>query len=180
MSKSKDGVESVYLGFDVQDKRYAVDSSCVIEIIELEKISHVLDVSQFVEGTISLRDRVIPVMDSRVRLGLPQREQGVCPTIIVMEPNGVPTGLAVDRVMGAVSVRQETVTPPPCWHGVNRVAEDETASAVQFSTVERVDEHGDVVGIVLDVPYLLYAHGMRLNISQEVLMAAEKASAKKK
>lgn len=173
------GVESVYLGFDVQDKRYAVDSSCVTEIVELEKVSQVLDVSQFVEGTINLRDRVIPVMDSRVRLGLPLREQGAWPTIIVMEPNGVPTGLAVDRITGPVSVRRESVVPPLCWHGVSGCGEDEPMmSAVQFSTVKRVNEHGDIVGIVLDVPYLLYTCGVRLDFSQEVLMAAEKAGAK--
>ena len=171
-------VERVYLGFDVQDKRYAVDSSCVTEIVELEKISQVLDVSQFVEGTINLRDRVIPVMDSRVRLGLPLREQGVCPTIIVMESNGVPTGLAVDRVAGTVSVQRASVTPPPHWHGVSECGEDGPVSEVQFSAVKRMNEHGDIVGIVLDVPRLLYTCGICLDLPQDVLMAAEEAAAK--
>jgi purine-binding chemotaxis protein CheW len=175
-----DGVENVYLSFDVQNKRYAVDSSCVTEIVELEKISQVLDVSQFVEGTINLRDRVIPVMDSRVRLGLPLRERGVWPTIIVMESNGVPTGLAVDRVTGTVSVKRENVTSPPRWHGVSGCGEDGPVSAAQFSAVKSVNERGNIVGIVLDVPYLLYTYGNRLDLSQEVLMAAEEATIKGK
>jgi hypothetical protein len=98
----------------------------------------------------------------------------------VMESNGVPTGLAVDRVTGTVSVQQESVTSPPRWHGVSGCGDDEPVGAVQFSAVRRVNKHGDTVGIVLDVPYLLYTYGNRLDISQEVLMAAEEAAIKGK
>jgi purine-binding chemotaxis protein CheW len=165
-----DDVESVYLSFDVQDERYAVNSARVTEVVELQKISRVLDVPEFVEGVIALRERVIPVVDGRMYLGLPQREQGAWPTIIVLEADGVPAGLMVDRIAGAVSAplrRQETL-----WRD-----KDERLGTVKVSVIKEVGDHAENVGIVLDVPRLLHTPGVRLDISQQVLMATEATAA---
>lgn len=170
-------IENVYLTFDVQDEEYAVSSAYVTEIVELQKISKVMDIPQSVEGVIHLRDRVVPVMDMRLHLGLPWREYGVWPTIIVLESNDVPTGLVVDRVTGVVAMSHwqglhQCETPHQCGEG-------ERVGTVRVPVIKRLDEREDGASIVLDVPRLLYAQGTRLDLSQEVLMAAEAAVAEK-
>jgi purine-binding chemotaxis protein CheW len=174
--REPDDAENVYLSFDVQDERYATNSVYVTEIVELQKISRVLDVPDFVEGTITLRGRVIPVVDSRARLGLPRREQGAWPTIIVLEADGVPAGLMVDRVAGIVSAPQQHIAPSLRRQEMSRCNEDERPSAVRISAIRKVGAGEENVGIVLDVPRRLYTQGVRLEISQQVLVAAEEAA----
>ena len=116
-------IENMYLTFEVQGEEYAVNIGYVTEIVGLQRISEMPDVPKFIKGVINLRGQVIPVMDMRLRFGLPWREYGDRTTVIVLEMDGVPStgsgqahaGLVVDQVTDVLSMSPESITPPPRW-----------------------------------------------------------------
>jgi purine-binding chemotaxis protein CheW len=165
-----DDIENMYLIFDVQDEEYAVNIAYVTEIVGLQRISEVPDVPEYIKGVINLRGKVIPVMDMRLRFGLPWREYGDRTTIIVLELDNVPTGLVVDQVTDVLSIAPESITPPPRWHGA-----DEPGDTVIKGLGRRDDAgSGDAgVSIILDVPRLLSVQGIRLDFLPEALAATE-------
>jgi purine-binding chemotaxis protein CheW len=153
-----DNIENVYLTFDVQDEEYAVNVAYVTEIVGLQRISKVPDVPKFIKGVINLRGKVIPVMDVRLRFGLPWREYSDRTPIIVLESDDVPTGLVVDQVTDVVSMLPESIVSPPRWRD---------AEEPQVTVVKGLGKRDDSVSIILDVPRLLSAQNVRLDLPQE-------------
>jgi purine-binding chemotaxis protein CheW len=155
-----DHIKNVYLTFDVQDEEYAVNVAYVTEIVGLQKISKVPDVPRFIKGVINLRGKVIPVMDMRLRFGLPWREYSDRTPVIVLEWDDVPTGLVVDQVTDVVSMLPENIVSPPRW----REAEEQ-----QVTVVKGLGRRDDSVSIILDVSRLLSAQNVRLDLPQEAI-----------
>jgi purine-binding chemotaxis protein CheW len=169
-------VENMYLTFEVQDEEYAVNVAYVTEIVGLQRISEVPDVPAFIKGVINLRGKVIPVMDMRLRFGLPWREYNDRTPIIVLETDDPSTtsgafasgqalaGLVADRVTDVVSIAPESIAPPPRRRGA-----DEEGSTV----IKGLGKRDDGVSIILDVLHLLSAQDVSLDLPQEAQAAAE-------
>jgi len=162
-----DDIENMYLTFEVQNEEYAVNIGYVIEIVGMQRISEVPDVPNFIKGVINLRGKVIPVMDMRLRFGMPWREYGDRTTIVVLEIDDVPTGLVVDRVTDVVTMAPDNIAPPRHWKG------DEEDSVVKGLGKRDGAEAGAAgVSIILDVPRLLSARDVQLDLPPEVLEEA--------
>lgn len=140
-----DNIDEMFLTFGIQDEEYAVNIGYVTEIVGIQKISEVPDVPAFIKGVINLRGKVIPVMDVRLRFGLPWREYDDRTTIIVLELDGTPTGLVVDRVNDVAAIPHGQVDPPPRWHN----------NGTQ-GVIKGLGKQGDRVSVILDVGRLLY------------------------
>ncbi|MCP4543554.1 MAG: purine-binding chemotaxis protein CheW [Chloroflexi bacterium] len=171
-----DDIENMYLTFEVQDEEYAVNIAYVVEIVGMQRISEVPDVPKFIKGVINLRGKVIPVMDMRLRFGLPWHEYGERTTIIVMEMDdpstgsgqAVPTGLVVDRVTDVLTMSPGSIAPPRHW-------KDDGDDSV----VKGLGKRDDGVSIILDVPRLLSSGDVRLDLSSEAggeVLAMEQAA----
>ena len=63
-----------YLTFTIGDVTYGFHISRVTEIIGLQRITVVPDVPHYVKGVINLRGKVIPLVDVRARVNLPEIE----------------------------------------------------------------------------------------------------------
>ena len=139
-------LEQMYLIYSVNEENYGVGINFVTEIVGLQKIIDVPDVPIFIKGVINLRGQVIPVIDIRLRFGLPEIDYSDRTVIIVMEHNGVQTGLIVDRVMEVLEISDENISSPP--HG------EETERDTLITGMGR---HSDKVSFILDVETLLYS-----------------------
>jgi purine-binding chemotaxis protein CheW len=161
----------------VQNEEYAINIAYVTEIVGLQRISEVPDVPEFIKGVINLRGKVIPVMDMRLRFGLPQREYDDRTPIIVLELDDEPstgsgqalTGLVADRVTDVLSISPGSIAPPPRWRGA-----DEEGGTV----IRGLGKRDDGVSIILDVPRLLSAPDICLALSPEALVEAQAAMTK--
>lgn len=142
----EDNLDQMYLIYAVSDENYGVGINFVTEIVGLQKIIDVPDVPNFIKGVINLRGQVIPVIDIRLRFNLPVKEYSDRTVIIVMEYNGVQTGLIVDRVMEVLEITDENISPPP--HG-----EDKEMNNI----ITGMGRHNDKVSFILDVETLLYS-----------------------
>lgn len=94
---------------------YILDVADIIEIPELTKIPTAPD---FVLGLMNHRGKAVPVMDLRLRLGLPEGEFNERSCIIVLEINTLQCGLRVDRVLDAELIRPEDITRSPVENGM--------------------------------------------------------------
>ena len=70
MANIKDNEGNQYLSFYIKDEMFAINVSCVKEIIQYTQITRVPMMQNFVAGITNIRGSVIPVIDLSSRLGL--------------------------------------------------------------------------------------------------------------
>ena len=151
---TEDTIENMYLTFQVAQETYAVNIASVTEIVGMQRISEIPDVPPYIKGAMNLRGKVIPVMDQRLRFGLPAREYGDRTTIIVLDLAGVPTGLVVDEVTDVLTIAKENIDPPPHWLGNG-----------DKGIVQGLGKMNGTVSIILDVPQLVTDKQLRMDVS---------------
>ena len=84
------------------------------------QITKMPNTPEFIEGVINLRGRVIPVLDLRVKLGMPRIEHDKNTRIIVVELKGKTIGFIVDEVSEVLRIPKSiTEAPPEMVGGVN-------------------------------------------------------------
>jgi purine-binding chemotaxis protein CheW len=105
--------QNIYLTFVVADETYAVNIQAVTTIVGMQHISGIPDLPDYVKGVMNLRGKVIPVIDLRLRFGLPWQAYDDRTTIIVLNLKDASSGLVVDKVTDVVTISPEKITPPP-------------------------------------------------------------------
>ena len=107
-----------YLTFALGDESYAVDVRKVREIIRLTNITTVPQMPGFIRGVINLRGKIIPVIDLRIRFGLPVAATTDKTCIVVVQiQTGVhtrrETGLVVDNVEEVLNLTANEIEETP-------------------------------------------------------------------
>ncbi len=109
--------EGKYLTFTLAAEAYGVPVLAVREIIRLCPITPVATMPPHVRGVINLRGRVIPLIDLRVRLGLPPEPDHDRTCIIVAQVatpgGGRPYAVVVDSVDEVASLSAADIAAPP-------------------------------------------------------------------
>lgn len=137
--------ENKYLLFNLSDEIYGIAIVHVINIIELQKITEVPDMPDFIKGVINLRGSVIPVMDLRLRFGLPPRDYDDRTCIIIVRIGEKSVGFIVDRVAEVHDILSKDIEPPINFKRNN-------AQSIYISGLGKV---GEEVRILLDVEKIL-------------------------
>jgi len=103
-----------YLTFTLGNEEYAVGVLKVREIIKLMEITAVPQVPPYVKGVVNLRGRVIPIVDLRVRFGLPAVQYAERTCIVVVElglqDSAALIGLIVDAVSDVLTIATDDLT----------------------------------------------------------------------
>ena len=111
--------EGKYLVFSLGSERYGIGILDVKEIIGLMEIHELPHMPSFFKGVINLRDRVIPVMDLRLKFGMESAAYNERTCIIIVEISGVRgstlTGIIVDSVSEVVNVKDDQVEDAPSF-----------------------------------------------------------------
>lgn len=74
-----------YLTFKLEGEIFALDVGKVREILDYTSITKVPQTPDFMKGVINLRGSVVPVVDMRLKFGIPAQEKTVDTCIIVVE-----------------------------------------------------------------------------------------------
>ena len=85
----------------------------VREIILITEITRIPQTPHYVKGLINLRSTVIPVIDLRIRFGLPEGDVTDESRIMVLQVAGKTIGIVVDAVSEVLRVKQDQIAPPP-------------------------------------------------------------------
>lgn len=104
-----------YLTFGLSDEQYGLEILKVREIIGMMDITAVPRTPEFIKGVINLRGKVIPVVDLRLKFGMPSAEATDETCIIVVDVGGVEMGIVVDQVSEVLNIQSEEIEPPPSF-----------------------------------------------------------------
>jgi purine-binding chemotaxis protein CheW len=99
--------------FKLGNEEYATEILKVQEINRMVEITPVPNSQSFLEGVINLRGKVIPVVSLRKKFGLPVKENDEQSRIMILDIQGITTGLVVDAVSEVLRISSDTVEPPP-------------------------------------------------------------------
>lgn len=108
-----------YLAFHVGPEQFAIPVLSVREIMGLQDITAVPQAPDYVKGVINLRGKVIPVVDLRLKLGIPATEYTSRTCIIVVGIRGergeVLTGAVVDAVSEVANIPSDAIEDAPSF-----------------------------------------------------------------
>ncbi|PAY01385.1 chemotaxis protein CheW [Pseudoalteromonas sp. HM-SA03] len=109
--------DTQFLTFMMASEEYGMDILAVQEIRGWEEVTAIPNAPTYVNGAINLRGTIVPIIDLRVRFGLPQIEYGALTVVIVVsvvikEATKI-MGLVVDAVSDVYSINQETAKDVP-------------------------------------------------------------------
>lgn len=106
-----------YITFKLGGELFAIDVAQVREVLEISQITKVPTAPDYMRGVVNVRGQATPVIDLRVRFGLPKAADGVHTRIIVMEleldgEDTVIGGIA-DSVHEVIELEPSAIQPPP-------------------------------------------------------------------
>lgn len=109
-----DNSSQQWVAFQLADERYAIPVSYVREIIASLPLAPVSGVSNHVMGLVNLRGEAITIIDTR-QLQDPtyipvDKEAGY---FMILELNGKPIGIRVDKVENVIAIPDDAVDPLP-------------------------------------------------------------------
>jgi purine-binding chemotaxis protein CheW len=106
-----------YLTFRLDEEIFALDITKVREVLDFTSITRVPRTPDFMRGVINLRGTVVPVVDMKLKLGMPRTEKTIntCIIIVELELDGdmVVLGALADSVQEVIELEPEKIEPPP-------------------------------------------------------------------
>lgn len=105
------------VSFNVGNEEFGVDILLVQEINRMADLTRVPNSPDYIRGVINLRGKVIPIIDLRKRLKLPNKQTDHETRIVVVEINEKVVGFIVDKVNEVTRISKDTTEPAPSMVG---------------------------------------------------------------
>jgi purine-binding chemotaxis protein CheW len=98
-----------FVVFKIEDREFAVDINRVNTIEKVSSITRVPGAQYFVMGVINLRGEVIPIVDTRKRLGMGPRPFDSESRIIILNMTDYIVGITADSATEVVMVNSDMI-----------------------------------------------------------------------
>ncbi len=106
-----------FVTFSLGEELFGVEVSRTREILSLTPMTKVPQTPGYLLGVINLRGQVVPVVDMRLKLGLPAGVETEDTCIIVVEvqidDEPIVVGALADAVREVLEIRSDQIEPPP-------------------------------------------------------------------
>lgn len=106
-----------YLTFKLGNEEFAAHVSKVLNILEMTPITKVPKAPDYLKGVINLRGAVLPVIDTRIKFGMPETEytNNTCIIVLDIDVDGesVHVGAIVDSVQAVLEIDNNQIMPLP-------------------------------------------------------------------
>jgi purine-binding chemotaxis protein CheW len=106
-----------YLTFQLGDELFAFDVLRTNEVLEVSQVTRIPGASEAMVGVINLRGSVVPVVNLRKRLNMPEKERTVDTSIIIIDTEyddeQVILGVLVDATKQVIMLDKSQLEPPP-------------------------------------------------------------------
>ena len=133
-----------YMTFKLGQELFAIDVAQVREVLEVSQITKVPTAPAYMRGVVNVRGQSTPVVDMRLRFGLPKGADTVHTRIIVMEleldGEAVVLGGIADSVHEVIELGPGSIDPPP-----------RIAMRWRTDFIQGMGKRGDEFIIMLDV-----------------------------
>ncbi len=99
-----------YIVVKLDNEQYGIDISLIDNIVRMQQITRVPMAQPFFSGVINLRGEIIPVLNLRLRFGLPFKEYSNTTRIIIIKPeSNAKIGVLVDEVREVVTLDDDDI-----------------------------------------------------------------------
>ncbi|MCP5499889.1 MAG: purine-binding chemotaxis protein CheW [Leptospiraceae bacterium] len=109
----EDTMQDLFIIFNLDDKEFGIEIRFLIEIIAFQAITQIPNLPEYIRGVINLRGKVIPVIDVRLRFGMPSKEYNDFTCILIVHHNEITSGLIVDGVREVLRIPADDIEPSP-------------------------------------------------------------------
>jgi purine-binding chemotaxis protein CheW len=93
-----------------------------------------------VKGVMNLRGNIIPVVELRSKIEMPEKEAGMYTAIVIVKIDGTSIGFVVDRVEEVVTMGEDQLSEPPKF-----------GAAVNASYLKKMAQNGKEPIMILDL-----------------------------
>lgn len=133
-----------YITFKLGDESFAINVAQVREVLDLTQITRVPTAPDYMRGVVNVRGAAVPVVDLRLKFGLPRAKDTVHSRIVVLEldldgEKCVLGGIA-DSVHEVIELEQNHITAPPS-----------IAMRWKSEFIQGMGKRGDQFVILLDI-----------------------------
>jgi purine-binding chemotaxis protein CheW len=166
-----DGGAGEYLAFALGDEEYGIELLKVQEIKGYSPVTPIPNTPPHIKGVMNLRGAVIPIIDLRMRFGMPAVEYNQFNVIIVINVDSKIMGLLVDAVSDVLNVGAGELRAAPDFG---------TRADTRF--ISGMVSAGDKIAVLLDITTLLseddlaVAEAVAANAAMDAAPAAAPAS----
>ncbi len=101
------------LVFTLGKEEYGVDILKVQEIRGYEKVTPIPSAPDYLKGVVNLRGIIVPVIDMRVKFGIPDARYDAFTVVIILRVAGRTIGIVVDGVSDVIRFGANEVKPTP-------------------------------------------------------------------
>jgi purine-binding chemotaxis protein CheW len=133
-----------YITFKLGEELFAINVAQVREVLELPLITKVPTAPDYMRGVVNVRGKAIPVVDLRLKFGLPSTPDTINSRIVVLEleldgETTVVGGIA-DSVHEVIELESDQINPPP-----------RIAMRWRTELIQGMGKRGDEFIIILDI-----------------------------
>jgi purine-binding chemotaxis protein CheW len=117
MSGAETAGTTQYLTYKLADEVFALDIGKVREVLDFTTVTKVPRTPEFMRGVINLRGSVVPVVDLRLKFGMPKTEKTVDTCVIITEVtvdnDTAVLGALADSVQEVLDLEADHIEPAP-------------------------------------------------------------------
>jgi|PlaIllAssembly_1097288.scaffolds.fasta_scaffold141715_2 purine-binding chemotaxis protein CheW len=155
-----------YLAFLLGEEVFSLEISKVREVLDYTVITRVPRMPEYLQGVINLRGSVVPVVDLRLKFGMPAAGVTVSTCIIIVEAivndEQAVLGLLADSVQEVLELDQESIKPAP-----------RIGTKLDTGFIKGMGRQNDRFNIILDIDRVFSSD--EIDLVQELRKNAEMA-----
>jgi purine-binding chemotaxis protein CheW len=140
-----------YLSFVLGDAQYCIDILKVQEIRTYEPPTRIANTPAFIKGVMNLRGNIVPIIDLRIKFGLPEQRYDTQTVVIVLNVAKRTIGVVVDGVSDVIAVPASEIKPPP-----------ELSGALDTQYLQGLATVGNQMLIIIDIERLITSRDMAI------------------
>jgi len=149
--KDTSAIDGKFLTFILGKEVYGIEILKAREIIGLMDITTVPQTPEYMKGVINLRGKVIPVIDLRLKFGMPEEEHTQETCVIVVEVNNTSLGIIVDSVSEVSDINGGEIEDAPSF-----------GQGIDTSFIMALGKVKDKIIILLDIEAVLSSEELEM------------------
>lgn len=102
-----------FLSFKLGPEEYGLDILKVQEIRGYDTVTSLANTPDFIKGVINLRGNIVPIVDLRIKFGLPHVDYSELTIVIILNIANRMIGIVVDSVSDVIALSTEQIKPAP-------------------------------------------------------------------
>lgn len=136
-----------FVTFKISNESYAIDIMEVNEIVKLLEITPIPNAPDFVDGIITLRGEIIPIVDLNKRFNFAPREyteeDELYRAIVIIRVQDMTIGILIDQVNRVIPIESNQIQAPP-----------QMISGIGAEYISGVVKQKDNLFVILDIQKL--------------------------